>query len=156
MDKVFIHHLAEVQTENIGAGTKIWQYSIILKNAKIGANCNINSHTFIENKVIIGNNVTVKCGVYLWDGLRIEDDVFVGPNATFSNDKFPKSKKHLKAHPLTNIKKGASIGAGAIILPGIQIGTNSLIGAGAVVTKNIKNYEIVAGNPARVIGKITE
>ena len=98
MANIFVHPLAEVQTKNIGDNTTIWQFAIILKNAKIGKNCNINAHTFIENNVVIGDNVTVKCGVYLWDGLRVEDNVFIGPNATFINDKYPKSKMIPKIH----------------------------------------------------------
>jgi acetyltransferase-like isoleucine patch superfamily enzyme len=150
----FIHPLADVQTKEIGVETKIWQFSIILKNAKIGKNCNVNSHTFIENDVIIGNNVTVKCGVYLWDGLKIEDNVFIGPNVTFTNDKYPRSKQYPQEFQTTLIKKGASIGANATILGGVCIGEKSMIGAGSVVTKNIPDGELWVGNPAKFIRKI--
>jgi acetyltransferase-like isoleucine patch superfamily enzyme len=152
--KYFIHPFADVQTKDIGAETKIWQFSIILKNAKIGKNCNINSHTFIENDVIIGENVTIKCGVYLWDGLRIEDNVFIGPNVTFTNDKYPHSKQYPQEYQTTVIKKGASIGANATILGGVYIGEKSMVGAGSVVTKNIPNGELWIGNPARFVKKI--
>ena len=118
---------------------------MVLPDAKIGSNCNICSHCFIENKVSIGNNVTVKNGVYLFDGMVIEDDVFIGPNATFTNDKYPKSKNYPDDFPKTLIKKGASIGAGAIILPGITIGEHALIGAGAIVTKDVAAHDIVYG-----------
>lgn len=132
-----IHPLSDIQSKNIGEGTNIWQYCVILPDAKIGKNCNICSHCFIENDVVIGNNVTIKNGVYLYDGITIEDDVFIGPNATFCNDKYPKSKnKNFKLEPII-VKKGASIGANATILPGITIGENSLVGAGSIVTKNI-------------------
>mgnify|MGYP001809558349 FL=1 len=150
----FIHSLADVQTKNIGAETKILQFSIVLKNAVIGKNCNINSHTFIENDVIIGDNVTVKCGVYLWDGLRIEDNVFIGPNVTFTNDKYPRSKQYPQEFQTTYVKKGASIGANVTILGGVTIGENSMIGAGSVVTKNIPDGELWVGNPAKFIRKI--
>jgi acetyltransferase-like isoleucine patch superfamily enzyme len=152
--ELFIHSLADVQTNNIGNMTKVWQFSIILKNARIGENCNISSHTFIENNVVIGDNVTVKCGVYLWDGLRIEDHVFIGPNVTFTNDKYPRSKQYLSKFQTIILKKGTSIGANATILGGICIGEKSMIGAGSVVTKNIPSGELWVGNPARFIRKI--
>lgn len=134
-----IHALSDVQSKNIGKDTNIWQYCVVLPNAKIGDNCNICSHCFIENDVVIGNNVTVKNGVYLYDGITIEDDVFIGPNATFCNDRYPKSKnKDFKLEPVV-IKKGASIGANATILPGVTIGENALVGAGAIVTKDIED-----------------
>lgn len=132
-----IHPLSDVQSKNIGENTNIWQFCVVLPNAEIGKNCNICSHCFIENDVIIGDNVTVKCGVQLWDGMRVEDDVFIGPNVTFCNDKYPKSKnKNFKLEPVI-IKKGASIGANATILPGVTIGENALIAAGSVVTKDV-------------------
>lgn len=133
-----IHELSDVQSKNIGKNTNIWQYCVVLPNAKIGDNCNICSHCFIENDVVIGDNVTVKNGVYLYDGITIEDDVFIGPNATFCNDRYPKSKnKDFKLESIV-IKKGASIGANATILPGVTIGENALIGAGAIVTKDVE------------------
>ncbi|HOU98309.1 MAG TPA: acyltransferase [Bacteroidales bacterium] len=148
-----IHPTAEVQSNNIGKDTSIWQHVVVLPNARIGNNCNINAHCFIENDVIIGNNVTVKCGVYLWDGIQVEDDVFIGPNVTFTNDKYPRSKKYPPAFQKTIIKKGASIGAGSVILGGITIGENAMIGAGSVVTKSIPPNELWFGNPACFIKK---
>ena len=134
---VFIHQLSDVQSENIGNGTKIWQFCVVLPDAKIGNDCNICSHCFIENQVVIGDRVTIKCGVQLWDGVTLEDDVFIGPNVTFCNDKYPKShNKNFELEPVT-IKRGASIGANATILPGVTIGENAMIAAGAVVTKNV-------------------
>jgi len=143
-----------VETKKIGSRTNIWAFCNILKQARIGRDCNICDHVFIENDVIVGDKVTIKCGVQLWDGLRVEDNVFIGPNATFANDKFPRSKMHLKVPLQTVIKKGASIGANATILPGLTIGENAMVGAGAVVTKDVPSNAIVTGNPARVSGYI--
>ena len=151
-----IHPLSDVHSNNIGNGTKVWQFSVILAGAKIGDNCNICAHTFIENEVIIGNNVTIKSGVYLWDGIVVHDDVFIGPNATFTNDKKPRSKQYPDQFLMTTIGKGASIGANATILPGVSLGYYCMIGAGSVVTKDIPPYSIVIGNPARVIGTTLE
>lgn len=150
-----IHPLSEVHSINIGQDTVVWQYSVILKGAQIGTNCNINCHTFIENDVIIGNNVTIKSGIYLWDGLRIESDVFLGPNATFTNDLNPRSKIYKKAIT-TIVKEGASIGANATILVGITIGKFALIGAGAVITKNVPDYALFYGNPGIQKGWVDE
>ena len=144
----FIHSLADVQTTAIGKDTKIWQYCVVLKGAKIGSNVNICSHCFIENDVNIGNNVTVKNGVYIFDGITLEDNVFIGPNVTFTNDKKPRSKICSNDFPMTIIKKGASVGGGAVILPGIIISENAMIGAGAIVTKNVPPNAIVYGNAA--------
>lgn len=144
-----IHPLSDCQSKNIGKDTNIWQYVIVLPNAQIGENCNICSHCFIENDVKIGNNVTVKCGVQLWDGLEIEDNVFIGPNVTFTNDKYPRSKQYPEKFLKTKICKGASIGANATICPGITIGEKAMIGAGSVVTKDIPANALVKGNPAR-------
>ena len=145
--------MSDVQSVNIGAGTSIWQFCAVLPNAKIGEDCNICSHCLIENDVFVGDRVTVKCGVHLWDGLRVEDDVFIGPNVTFTNDKQPRSKQYPNAFPQTIIRKGASIGANATILPGIEIGEDAMIGAGAVVTRDVAPNTTVVGNPARAIKK---
>jgi acetyltransferase-like isoleucine patch superfamily enzyme len=145
-----IHPLSDVQSANIGEGTSIWQFCVVLPGAVIGCDCNVNAHCFIENAVTLGNRVTVKSGVYLWDGVHLADDVFVGPNVTFANDKYPRSKRHLEAYPRTQVLRGASIGAGAIILPGITIGELAIIGAGAVVTKDVPSRAVVIGNPARI------
>lgn len=147
-----IHPTAEVQTAIIGRDTVVWQYAIILKGAVIGSNCNINSHVFIENDVVIGDNVTVKSGVYLWDGIRIADNVFIGPNATFTNDKMPRSRKYPDAFQGTHLELGCSIGAAAIILGGTTIGAYALVGAGALVTKNVPARALVMGSPARMAG----
>ncbi len=147
-----IHPLANVLSRDVGADTRIWQFVVILSGAKIGANCNICSNCFVENDVIIGNNVTVKNGVSLYDGVRLEDDVFVGPNAVFTNDPRPRSGIHLGQYQVTQVLKGASIGANATILPGITIGEGALVGAGSVVTRDVPPGSIVVGNPARVRG----
>jgi len=149
-----IHPLSEVQSQNIGDGTRIWQFCVVLKNAKIGTDCNICAQVLIENDVVIGDNVTVKSGVQLWDGLRVEDNVFIGPNVTFTNDKFPRSKQHPDTFPQTILRKGASIGGGAVILPNIIIGEAAMIGAGAVVTCSVPDRAVVVGNPARIIGYV--
>lgn len=149
-----IHQLADVQSTRIGKGTTVWQYAIILPDAVIGENCNINCHTFIENDVVVGNNVTVKSGVFLWNGIRIEDDVFIGPNVTFVNDKFPRSKQYPDSFQQTVVKKGASLGSNATILGGITIGENAMIGAGAVVTKDVPANTVWVGNPARQVKQI--
>lgn len=145
-----IHPLADVGSSEIGEGTRIWQFAVILPGARIGRDCNICAHSFIEGGVVVGDRVTVKSGVFLWNGLVIEDDVFLGPNATFTNDAHPRSKER-KTYPVTTIKRGASIGAGAVILPGLTIGEGAMIGAGAVVTRNVPAGETWAGNPARLL-----
>lgn len=149
-----IHPQAEVQTSKVGDNTQIWQHTIVLAGAQIGRDVNINAHCFVENDVVIGDRVTVKSGVYLWDGIRLEDDVFVGPNVTFTNDKHPRSKQRPEKFLVTTVEKNASIGGGAVILPGITIGQHAMVGAGAVVTQSVPPYAIVVGSPARIIGYI--
>ena len=154
MKDFFCHEQALCESVKIGARTRIWAFAHVLPKATIGADCNICDHVFIENDVVIGDRVTVKCGVQLWDGLVVEDDVFIGPNATFSNDRYPRSRQHLEKYPLTKIEKGASIGANATILPGLHIGANAMIGAGAVVTRSVPPNAIVMGNPGRITGYV--
>ena len=149
-----IHPLADVQSNKIGDGTYVWQFCVILPGAVIGENCNINCNVFIENEVIIGDNVTIKPGVQIWDGVTLEDNVFIGPNATFTNDLKPKSKVYPESFLKTTVKKGASIGANATILPGVIIGENALIGAGSVVLKDVPPNTVWVGNPAKNISKI--
>jgi acetyltransferase-like isoleucine patch superfamily enzyme len=143
-----IHKLADVQAQDIGENTNIWQFCVVLKNAKIGHNCNINAGVLIENDVLIGDNVTVKSGVQIWDGITLEDNVFIGPNVTFTNDFTPRSKQYPKEFLKTIVKKGASIGANSTIVGGITIGEYAMIGAGSVVTKSVGNQELWYGNPA--------
>lgn len=151
-----IHPLADVKSTCIGENTRVWQFTVIFEKAEIGDNCNICAHTLIENDVVIGNNVTIKSGVFIWDGSRVEDDVFIGPNATFTNDVMPRSKVYPDAFKGIHVKKGASIGANSTILPGVIIGQYAMIGAGAVVTKNVPDRAVVVGNPAKIIRYITE
>ena len=151
-----IHHLAEVQTIDIGVGTTIWQFCVVLKNARIGSNCNINCNVFIENDVVIGNNVTIKSGVQVWDGIIIEDDVFIGPNVTFTNDLYPRSKQHLMEYHKITVKKGVSIGANSTIIAGVEVGEYAMIGAGSVLTKNVPPFTLWFGNPAKQKGFVTQ
>lgn len=151
---VQIHGSADVQSSLIGDRSYVWQYVVIRPGAKIGCDANICSHCFIESDVILGDRVTIKSGVQLWDGLRIGDDVFIGPNVTFTNDKFPRSKIHPRQFLETKIGNGASIGAGAVILPGLAVGAGAMVGAGAVVTKSVPPHAVVVGNPARITGYV--
>ena len=154
MKQFFAHPNALVETDNIGKDTRIWAFAHVLPGAVIGEDCNLCDHTFIENDVIVGDRVTIKSGVQLWDGITLEDDVFVGPNATFTNDPFPRSKQYPKAFPRTLIRKGASIGANATILPGLTVVQYAMLGAGTVVTKDVPPFAIVVGNPARIVGYV--
>ena len=149
-----IHPSADAQSPHIGKGTNIWQYVVVLPKARIGRDCNICAQVFIENDVVVGDRVTIKNGVQLWDGLRVEDEVFIGPNVTFTNDKFPRTKVYPETFPVTTVGKGASIGGGAVILPGLTIGEHAMVGAGAVVTHDVPPCAVVVGNPARVVGYV--
>ena len=148
----FVHSKGICDSEHIGDGTKIWEFTHVLAGAKIGKDCNVCAHVFIESDVVVGDRVTIKCGVQLWDGLRVANDVFIGPNATFVNDLFPRSKQYPEKYLQTHIGDRASIGANSTILGGIEIGEDAMVGAGAVVTKSVPPKAIVAGNPARIIG----
>lgn len=150
-----IHPTADVQTTAVGAGTQIWQYTVVLPGARIGRDCNLNAHCLVENDVVIGDRVTLKSGVYLWDGTTVEDDVFIGPNATFTNDKFPRSRRKPDEFQRVVLKRGASIGANATILGGVTVGEGAIVGAGSVVTRDVPPGVIVRGNPARVAGKVS-
>jgi acetyltransferase-like isoleucine patch superfamily enzyme len=147
-----VHPAGICETAAVGPRTRIWAFAHILPGAVIGSDCNICDHVFIENDVVVGDRVTVKSGVQLWDGIRLGNDVFVGPNATFSNDKFPRSRQRPAEFAKTVVRDGASIGANATILPGLTIGLNAMVGAGAVVTKDVPANAVVYGNPARIEG----
>ena len=151
-----IHPLSDVQSHNIGKNTFVWQFTVILKDAVIGSNCNINCNCFVENLVSIGDNVTVKSGVQIWDGITIEDNVFIGPNVTFTNDHVPRSKVYKSEVNKTVIRKGASLGANSSIIAGVEIGEYAFVGAGSVVTKNIPPYTLWYGNPAKQKGYVTK
>jgi acetyltransferase-like isoleucine patch superfamily enzyme len=150
--EVFVHPRALCESDCVGAGTRIWAFAHVLPGAVIGEDCNICDSVFIENDVIVGDRVTIKSGVQLWDGVRIADDVFVGPNATFTNDLYPRSKQTPLQFLTTEIHDGASVGANATLLPGITIGRRAIIGAGAVVTRDVPAHAKVVGNPARIAG----
>jgi len=149
------HPSAIVESQKIGEKTRIWAFAHILPGASIGMDCNICDYVFIENDVVVGDRVTIKCGVQLWDGVVLEDDVFIGPNATFTNDPFPRSKQQPNKFSKTLVRKGASIGANATLLPGIVIGELAMVGAGAVVTRDVPPSAIVSGNPARIRGFVS-
>jgi acetyltransferase-like isoleucine patch superfamily enzyme len=149
-DAPFIHDRALVETDSVGPRTRIWAFAHVMPGAVIGADCNVCDHTFIEGDTVIGDRVTIKSGVYLWDGLRVGDDVFIGPQATFTNDRFPRSRQPFEA-VITTICRGATIGAGAVILPGLTVGERAMVGAGAVVIADVPSDTVVVGNPARVV-----
>jgi len=151
---IFVHEKALCESADVGRGTRIWAFAHVLPGAKIGSECNICDGVFIENVVTIGDRVTIKCGVQLWDATVIEDEVFIGPNATFTNDRFPQSKVYPEHFLKTVVRKGASIGANATILPGLEIGSGAMIGAGAVVTRSVPPNAIAVGNPARIVGYV--
>jgi acetyltransferase-like isoleucine patch superfamily enzyme len=150
----FRHDLAVVESSSVGPGTRVWAFAHVLPGARIGADCNICDHVFIENDVVVGDRVTIKSGVQLWDGVTLEDDVFVGPNATFTNDPFPRSRQRPDRFLPTVVRRGASIGANATILPGLTIGERAMVGAGCVVTHDVPANAIVVGNPARIVGYV--
>lgn len=154
MANYFVHEKAICESASIGDNTRVWAFAHILPRAVVGADCNICDGVFIENDVVLGDRVTVKCGVQLWDGLTVEDDVFIGPNATFTNDRFPRSKIYPEQFARTVVRKGASIGANATILPGLEIGAGAMIGAGAVITRSVPPNAIAVGNPARIVGYV--
>lgn len=149
------HPQAIVESANIGDDTRIWAFAHILPGAQVGSRCNICDHTFIEDDVVVGDDVTIKCGVQLWNGLRIESGVFIGPNVTFTNDPFPRSQRPPAQFSRTIVREGASIGANATILPGLTIGRHAMVGAGSVVTMDVPANGIVKGNPAKLDGYCT-
>lgn len=150
----FVHPQGLCESSKVGARTRVWAFAHVLAGATIGEDCNICDHVFIENDVVVGDRVTVKCGVQLWDGLRVGNDVFIGPNATFTNDRFPRSKAYPERFARTCLEDHVSVGAGAVLLPGITVGRNAMVGAGAVVTRSVPPNAIVVGNPARIVGYV--
>lgn len=150
----YVHPQGICESETVGDGTRVWAFAHVLPRAVVGADCNICDHVFIENDVRVGDRVTIKSGVQLWDGVRLGNDVFVGPNVTFTNDRFPRSKQYPEAYLETVVADGASIGGGAVILPGVRIGRGAMVGAGAVVTSNVPANAVVVGNPARIVNYV--
>jgi acetyltransferase-like isoleucine patch superfamily enzyme len=166
MKKIFIHPTALIETKKIGQGTKIWAFTHIMPGASIGKNCNIGDHCFIEGGTYVGDNTTIKNGNMIWEGVTLEEGVFVGPHVFFTNDLYPRSRRFIQTTKryqkkdnwlmLTLVKKGASLGAGVVILAGITIGEYAMVGASAVVTKNVLPYELVVGNPAKRMGWVCQ
>jgi UDP-2-acetamido-3-amino-2,3-dideoxy-glucuronate N-acetyltransferase len=149
----YIHPQALVESRDVGPGTRVWAFAHVMPGARVGADCNICDHTYIEDGVVVGDRVTIKSGVYLWNGMVVEDDVFLGPQATFTNDRFPRSRQDWTCDGIT-IRCGASVGAGAVVLPGVTIGERAMIGAGAVVIRDVEPDTVVVGNPARVVRRL--
>ncbi len=151
--EAFVHAAGIVDDgARVGSGTRVWAFAHILPGAVVGEDCNICDGVFVEGGVSVGDRVTVKPGVQLYTGVTLEDDVFVGPNATFTNDLYPRSRQWLDEHPEIVVRRGASIGANATLLPGVEIGTGAMVGAGAVVTRSVPPHAVVVGNPARIVG----
>jgi serine acetyltransferase len=160
------HATALVESRTIGAGTRLWAFVHVLKGARIGRDCNVGDHAFIEGGAVIGHRVTIKNGVCIWNGVTVEDDVFIGPNAVFTNDLWPRSprfaavrKRYAKPGNWlvpTRVGRGASIGANATILCGLTIGRFAMIGAGAVVNRGVPDYALVVGLPGRVVGWVSQ
>ncbi|MAI29118.1 MAG: N-acetyltransferase [Rickettsiales bacterium] len=149
-NKPFIHETSSIsENVKIGNNTKIWHWSNILKNVVIGSNCTIGQNVFIGENVVIGNNVKIQNNVSIYDGVTLEDYVFCGPSCVFTNVKNPRSEFPRNEYEKTLVKKNATIGANSTIVCGVNIGVYSLIGAGSVVTKNINDYSLVVGNPAK-------
>ena len=150
---VFVHPQGICQSEQVGPGSRIWAFAHVLPGAVIGSEANICDFVFVEGGVVLGDRVTVKCHVALWEGVRAEDDVFIGPSAVFANDRYPRSKRHVPALS-TVLERGSSIGAGAVLTPGVRVGTYAMVGAGAVVTRDVPPFTLVLGNPARPAGLV--
>lgn len=149
----FVHPAALVETDRIGSGTRVWAFSHVMEDVTIGRNCNIGEHCFLESGVTVGDNCIIKNGVNIWNGMELEDSVFVGPNAVFTNDIRPRSKV-FREIARTRIRCGASIGANATVLCGLEIGRFALVGAGTVVTRSVGDHALVVGNPGRLRGYV--
>jgi UDP-2-acetamido-3-amino-2,3-dideoxy-glucuronate N-acetyltransferase len=153
MAGAFVHPQAIVETSEIGLDARVWAFAHVMPEARVGRECNVCDHTYIDNGVVVGDRVTIKSGVYLWEGMVVEDDVFLGPQATFANDRFPRSCQPWTCEGIV-VKRGATVGAGAVVLPGVTICERAMVGAGAVVTTDVEPDTVVVGNPARVVGRL--
>jgi acetyltransferase-like isoleucine patch superfamily enzyme len=151
---IFVHEKALCESTAVGPRTRIWAFAHVMRGAVIGADCNICDHAFIETGAIVGDRVIVKNNALVWDKVTLEDDVFVGPNAVFTNDFIPRAafKNPPELFLPTHVRRGASIGANATIVCGVTIGAQALIGAGAVVIRDVPAHALVVGNPARRTG----
>lgn len=164
MKENFIHPTAIVESKLVAENIRIWAFVHILKDVKIGSNCNIADHAYIETGAVIGNNVTLKNNVCIWEGVIIKDDVFIGPNVTFTNDRFPRSPRMAAVRKRyaqkknwllkTIVGKGSSIGANATVTSGVKIGCYSMIAAGATVTRDVAPFTLMVGSPARQVGYV--
>ena len=152
-----VHHLALIdEGATVGARTRVWAWAHVLPGAVVGDGCNLCDHTYVEDGVVLGDRVTVKCGVYLWDGVTAEDDVFIGPAAVFTNDLAPRSGRHLQEYEKTHLARGCSIGANATIIAGCRVGCYAMVGAGATVTRDVPDFGLVIGSPARLVGWVAK
>ncbi len=152
MNTPFVHEKAICESETIGAGTRIWAFSHVMSGARIGRDCNIGEHCFVENDVVIGDSCVIKNNIAVWDGVRMEDRVFLGPNVVLTNDLRPRAKAFSEKFIPTHFLDGASVGANATIVCGVTIGRWAMVGAGSVVTKNVPDFALVYGSPARLRG----
>lgn len=153
-EEFFRHPLALVESDAIGRGTRVWAWAHVMQGARVGADCNIGEHCFVERGVVLGDRVTVKNGVAIWEGVTAEDDVFFGPNAVLTNDLRPRSRVYHDHVVPTLLRKGASVGANATLLCGITVGRYAMIGAGSVVLRDVPDHALVVGNPARQRGHV--
>ena len=150
----FAHPLALVETEEVGSGTRVWAWAHVMQGARVGADCNVGEHCFVERGAVVGDRVTIKNGVQVWDGVTVEDDVFLGPNAVLTNDMRPRSRSADFQALATRLRQGCSIGANATVLCGLTVGRWALVAAGSVVTRDVPDFALVVGNPARVRGHV--
>jgi UDP-2-acetamido-3-amino-2,3-dideoxy-glucuronate N-acetyltransferase len=154
-DGVFVHPMGLCESEDVGSGTRVWAFAHVMAGAVVGQDCNIGDCSFVESDAVLGDRVVVKNGVSVWAGVTLEDDVFAGPNVAFTNDLVPRAAPYRtpRDHWLsTRVRRGATLGANATLMCGITIGEHALVGAGAVVLRDVPAHAIVVGNPGHQIG----